>query len=215
MTNLPIVSFRDLAERLQGECDQLNAALGAVLEDLPNLKLVRVGEKIPGTHLDAIVFGSPGEVEAVIRLRQQRDHLLQVVNSCELARWRMAQRIGGLEGELVEAREIAGQYIAANKEVTTLWQAAEARIADLEITHDRRVTELLEANNREVERRRKAETAVGRFAEVEERAAFIADCLRKYADLLQSGAVDGAGHYFPADILAAANEADAIAQSEP
>lgn len=33
---------------------------------------------------------------------------------------------------------------------------------------------------------------------------FIADCLRRYADILRNGLIDGAGHYFPIDIDEAA-----------
>lgn len=39
--------------------------------------------------------------------------------------------------------------------------------------------------------------------------AFVADCLRNYAELLRSGRVDGAGHYFPGDIDEAAEMLEA------
>lgn len=37
---------------------------------------------------------------------------------------------------------------------------------------------------------------------------FIADCMRNYAEILRSGLVDGAGHYFPEDIEGAADAVD-------
>lgn len=35
--------------------------------------------------------------------------------------------------------------------------------------------------------------------------AFVADCLRQYAEILRNGLIDGAGHYFPVDIDEAAD----------
>lgn len=39
--------------------------------------------------------------------------------------------------------------------------------------------------------------------------AFIADCLRNYAVVLENGVIDNAGHYFPADIYDAAEQIEA------
>lgn len=44
---------------------------------------------------------------------------------------------------------------------------------------------------------------------------FIIDCLRNYAEALRSGQLDGAGHYLPADIDAAADALDEIAGAQP
>jgi hypothetical protein len=49
------------------------------------------------------------------------------------------------------------------------------------------------------------ETGIAKAAEGPN-MAFIADCLRNYAALLDSGSVDSAGHYFPSDIYDAAEQ---------
>ena len=44
---------------------------------------------------------------------------------------------------------------------------------------------------------------------------FITDCLRKYAEALRSGELDGAGHYLPEDIDSAGDMLDEIASAQP
>lgn len=44
---------------------------------------------------------------------------------------------------------------------------------------------------------------------------FVADCLRRYAEILRNGLIDGAGHYFPTDIDEAADMLEASADISP
>jgi len=65
-----------------------------------------------------------------------------------------------------------------SNDLTKLKQLYEAEIANLKAQHDKRVTELLEYNNREVERRRKVRNATDRIILIAQ--DFMADGVRSF-----------------------------------
>lgn len=101
----------------------------------------------------------------------------QLFNEAQADAIRFRQERDELAAEVRRLRESAlGQMIIVNT-ATQLRKQAETQLAERIIAHDRRVTELLEANNRELERRRVLDSECSQL--LAEQKLVRAECIRQ------------------------------------